>query len=71
MKKINKPKKIRLKFNIEQVKDPNMCKSFQATIEGNFSPLLVIDADVKVMTDTFITVMTTVAKDIIGLYCPK
>ena len=34
MKKINKPNKIRLKFNLEQVKDPNICKPFEATIGG-------------------------------------
>lgn len=71
LKKINKPKKIRLKFNLEQLKDPNICKSFQATIGGKFAPLLVMDVDVKVMTDTFNTVMTTVAKDINGLHRKK
>ena len=30
-----------------------------------------MDVNVKVMTDTFNTVMTTVAKDIIGLHRPK
>lgn len=71
LKKISKPKKIRLKFNLEQLKDPDICKAFQATIGGKFAPLLVMDVDVKVMTDTFSTVMTTVAKDIIGLHRPK
>ena len=53
LKTINKPKTIRLKFNLEQLKDPNICKSLQATIGGKFAPLLVTDVDVKLMTDTF------------------
>ena len=71
LKKINKSKKIRLKFNLEQLKHPIISKSFQATIGGKVAPFLVMDVDVKVMTDTFNSVMTTVAKDIIGLHRPK
>jgi hypothetical protein len=49
----------------------SICKSFQATIGGNFATILVMDVDVQVMADTFNTVMITVAKDINGLHWPK
>ena len=39
VKRISKPKHIRLKFDLEKLKDPNVLETFQAMIGGKFEPL--------------------------------
>ena len=62
LKKINKPKNIRLKFNLEL---------FQATIGGKFAPLLKLDEEAEAMITKFNAVMTEIADEILGKQCRK
>ena len=42
LRKVNKQKETRLKFNLEKLKDPNIHKTFQAMIGGKFAPLTIL-----------------------------
>ena len=41
LKRINKPKHSRLKFDLEKLKDPSVLEIFQAMIDGKFAPLIM------------------------------
>ena len=69
-KKINKPKNIRLKFNLDRLKDPNITELFQA-IGGKFAPLLTLDEDAEAMITKFNAVMTETADEILGKHRQK
>ena len=43
LKRISKPKHIRLKFDLEKLKDPNVLETFKAMIGGKFAPLNIMD----------------------------
>ena len=61
LKKINKPKYTRLKFDLEKLKDPNVLETFQAMIGGRFAPLIFMsneDTDIDSMITTFNTEVT-------------
>ena len=66
LKKTNRPKNIRVKFNLDRLKDPTIAEAFQATIGGRFGPLLALEEDVETMTTSFNTVMTETAKQLLG-----
>ena len=64
LKKISKPKHIRLKFDLEKLKDPNVLETFQAMIIGEFAPLTIMnneDTDMDSMITIFNTAMTETA----------
>ena len=42
LKRNSKPKHTRLKFDLEQLKDPNVLETFQAMTGGKFAPLTII-----------------------------
>ena len=61
LKKISKPKCIRLEFDLEKLKDPNMLETFQAMIGGRFAPLTIMsneDININSMITTFSTAVT-------------
>ncbi|XP_071497554.1 uncharacterized protein [Diadema antillarum] len=66
LKKTKRPSNTRLKFDLDKLKDPAICEVFQATIGGKFAPLLVVDEDPEVLCNTFNTVMTDTAKQVLG-----
>ena len=43
LKRISKPKHTRLKFDLENLKDPNALETFQAMIGGKFAPLTILN----------------------------
>ena len=43
LKRNSKPKHTRLKFDLEQLKDPNVLETFQAMTGGKFAPLTIMD----------------------------
>ena len=47
LKKIVKPKQVRMKFDLEKLKDPKIAEVFQAMIGGKFAPLTIIEQVVK------------------------
>jgi len=71
LKKINKTKNTRLKFNMDRLKDPTIAESFQATIRGKFAPLLALEEDAETMTISFNAVMTETASILLGKHRRK
>ena len=43
LRRISKPKHTRLKFDLEQLKDPNVLETFQAMIGEKFAPLTIMN----------------------------
>ena len=74
LKRISKPKHKSLKFDLEQLKDPNVFETFQAIIGGKFAPVTIMsneDTDMDSMTTTFNTAVTETASEILGKHCKK
>ena len=46
LKKIKKGKSPRIKFDLDKLKDTDIVAEFQATIEGQFAPLLTAHLDI-------------------------
>ena len=74
LKRISKPKHIRLEFDLEKLKDPNVLETFKAMIGGKFAPLTIMnneDTDMDSMITTFNTAVTEAASKILGKHCQK
>ena len=76
LRKVNKQKETRLKFNLEKLKDPNIHKKFQAMIGGKFAPLTILKdteevEDLDTLTRYFFTAITDTAMEILGKHRPK
>ena len=74
LKRISKPKKTRLKFDLEKLKDPNVLETFQAMIGGKFAPLTIMNnenTNLDSMITTFNTAVTETASEILGKHCQK
>ncbi|XP_063609075.1 uncharacterized protein LOC134783216 [Penaeus indicus] len=65
LKKSNKPKSIRLKFDLDRLRDPDIADSFKAMIGGKFAPLLVLGEDELNLDQTVETVLET-ANQVLG-----
>ena len=73
-KKNSKPKHIRLKFDLEKLKDPNALETFQAFIDRKFAPLTIMnneDAAMDSMITTFNTAVSETASEILGKHRQK
>jgi len=60
---------IRIKFDLEKLKDPQVADAFQAMIGGKFAPLSLLDADdteLDTLVNTFNKAMTETASEILG-----
>ena len=69
LKRINKPKPTRIKFDTEKHKDPDVAEAFKATIDGKFAFLIILenkDIDVNLLTNTFNKIVTDTASEILG-----
>ena len=74
LKKISKPKRTRLKFDLEKLKDPNVLQTFQAMIGGRFAPLTIMrneDTDTDSLITTFNTAVIETASEILGRHRQK
>ena len=74
LKRISKPKHTRLKFDLENLKDPNALETFQAMIGGKFAPLNIMsneDTGIDSMITTFNTAVTETASEILGKHREK
>ena len=74
LKQISKSKHIRLKFDLEKLKFPNMLETFQAMIGGKFAPLTIMnneDIDMDSIITTFNTALTETASEILGKHRQK
>ena len=67
LKKVSKPKRTRLKFDLKKLKDPNMLETFQAMIDVRFAPLTIMsNEDTDSVITTFNTAVTETASEILG-----
>ena len=69
LKQISEPKHTRLKFDLEELKDPNVLETFKAMIGGKFAPVTIKvsneDTDIDSMITTFNTAATETASEIL------
>ena len=58
----------RIRFDLEKLKDPEVAEIFKAKIGGKFAALSILDSDMNMdmLTDTFNTVVTDTANEILG-----
>jgi len=70
LKKIHKRNNIRIKFDLEKLKDPEVLEFFQARIGGKFAALTVIDSDIDTLTNSFNTAVTETASELLGKHRP-
>ena len=69
LKKARKPNQPGLRFDLEQLRDPDMACTFQATIGGTFSPLNGLsdeDTDIDSTITTYNTAVTDAASEMLG-----
>ena len=69
LKKARKPNQPRLRFDLEELRDPDVACTFQATIGGKFAPLIGLsdkDMDIDTMFTTYNTAVTDAASEILG-----
>ena len=69
LKRTSKQKHTRLKFDFENLKDPNVLETFQAIIGGKFAPLTIMDnedKDLDSMITTFNTAVIETAREILA-----
>ena len=74
LKIISMPKHTRLKFDLENLKDPNVLETCQAMIGGKFAPLIIMNSEDTVMDTmitTFNTAVTKTASEILGKHRQK
>ena len=62
LKKARKPNQPRLRFDLEKLRDPDVACTLQATIGGNFAPLIGL-SDEDMDMDTMITTYNTAVTD--------
>ena len=70
LKKMKKGDSVRIKFDLEKLKDPEIAKTFQATLGGRFAPLLVVDQDIQDLTEQFNSAVVDTAKEVLGKQRP-
>ena len=74
LKKARKPNQQRLRFDLENLRDPDVACTFQATIGGKFAPLIVLsddDMDIDTMITTYNTAVTDAASEIFAKECRR
>ena len=74
LKRISKPKHTKLTSDLEEMKDPNVLKTFQAMIGGMVAPLTIMnneDTDMDPMITTFNTAVTETVSEILGKHRQK
>ena len=69
LKKVRKSNQPRLRLDLEELRDPDVACTFQATICGKFTPLFGLrdeDMDINTMVATYHTAVTDAASEIVG-----
>ena len=66
LKKLKKNESVRIKFDLEKLKDPEVVEIFQASIGGRFAPLLMIEQDIQDLTEKFNSAVVDTAKEVLG-----
>ena len=74
LKKIVKPKQVRMKFALEKLKDPKISEAFQATIGGKCASLTILEeenTDIETLTNKFNSAMPDAVSVILGKHRHK
>ena len=74
LKKIVKPKQVRMKFALEKLKDPKIAEAFQAMIGGKCAPLTILEeenTDIETLTNKFNNAITDTESVILGKHRHK
>ena len=71
LKRICKPKRTRLKFDLEKLKGPNVLKTFQAMIGGKFAHLTIMNNEDRDLDSMITTAVTETASEILGKHRQK
>ena len=74
LRRISQPKHTRLKFDLENLKNPNVLETFQDMIGGKFASLTIVnneDPDMDSIITTFNTAVTETASEILGKHRQK
>ena len=61
--------KLRIRFSLEKLKDPNISENFRATIGGKFAQLLALenrDTEIDALINSFETAVIETANNILG-----
>ena len=69
LKMAREPNQLRLRFDLEKLRNPDVACTFQATIDGKFAPLIGLsdeDMDMDTMITTYNTAVTDAACEILG-----
>lgn len=59
-------KGLRLRFDVDKLKDPKIAEIFQAQVGGKFAALTLIDNDIDTLSNNINDVLTTTAKEVLG-----
>ena len=72
LKRTKKQGHARIRFDVDNLKDPHIAEVFQAMIGGKFAALSILDSDMDLdtLTDTFNAAVTDTAIEILGKHCP-
>ena len=71
--KVFKKGSTRIRFNLNELKDPQIAESFRAMIGGKYAPLITLDrdqTDMDSLINTFNTAVTDTAYEILGKHLP-
>ena len=74
LKKIVKPKQVRMKFDLEKLKDPKIAEAFQAMIGGKCALLTILEeenTDIETLANKFNSALTDTASVILGKHRHK
>ena len=69
LKKARKPNQQRLRFDLEKLRDPDVARTFQTTIDWKFAPLIGLrdeDMGINTMITAYNTAVTDIASEIHG-----
>ena len=69
LKKARKPTQPTLRFDVENVRDPDVACAFQTIVDGKLAPLIGLrheDMDIDAMITTYNTSLTNVASEVLG-----
>ena len=64
---------IRIRFNLKELKDPNIAEIFRTMKGGKFAPLLALeyqDTDIDALINSYNTAVTETANNILGKHRP-
>ena len=65
LRKTNKPRQVRIRFDLEKLKDPSVAQAFEASIGGKFAPLTILGHE-EINLDSLITTFNKAVIDTAG-----